>query len=562
MNCITSLLALATTILLTTQQPQGVSALLPLDHLTTPTPLWNQGIQSKPGNGNVVQISPDDQWLYVTAADGSLSKLDPAAGSFHDVYTPERRTSNDGDGGVIEWAMMGLGGISFYMGDDNDDDSYLVYWVFDIPTSSVDVGLRPGSRVIAVRHDSSKEIEVLWTKVVPGIIEGTPVIGSEGNFVYFTMNSKPTPPGTTTPTASPVITPAPTDSPTIAPVTDSPVVTNTPTKSPVVVTDTPTKSPVVVTGAPITTDAATSDSVFTTAPTISPDNTTNNTDVTVNTPTASPILNNSVFNRSDSEPDNNNDLEETTAKPEYWWAEETEDGIFVCVKNSNYPDSYATNALFSSLMLYASMGECCEQRAEAICDEPSAGDNRHLQLLQQTSEENSGFFLILSHSLDGEIIYQFDSRSEKSIQQHYFAALEIAHAPEMGNYNGGEGNTNDVVIWGSAPDGNELRQGDTVLFQLPTGFDASQEPLDTGGFEVQVLESVPWTTRTKPALSSSGMDVYFAVIGNKLTGWNRDQKFDVSYSTIERRFSRFYGLVAPDMLCRGFQNNLGDMTGN
>jgi len=128
-----------------------------------------------------VQISPDDQWLYVTAADGSLSKLDPAAGSFHDVYTPERRTSNDGDGGVIEWAMMGLGGISFYMGDDNDDDSYLVYWVFDIPTSSVDVGLRPGSRVIAVRHDSSKEIEVLWTKVVPGIIEGTPVIG----YVYL-----------------------------------------------------------------------------------------------------------------------------------------------------------------------------------------------------------------------------------------------------------------------------------------------------------------------------------------------------------------------------------------
>jgi len=453
-----------------------------------------------------VQISPDDQWLYVTSTDGSLSKLDPAAGSFHDVYTPEPRTSDGGDGGVIEWAMLGLGGISFYMGDDNDDDSYLVYWVFDIPRSQ-SVGPRPASRVIAVRHDSSKEIEVLWTKVVPGIIEGTPVIGSDGKFIYFTMNSKPT---TNAPTASPVITPAPTDSPTIAPVTDSPVVTDTPTKSPVV-------------------DAAPSDPVLTTAPTISPNNTTNNTDVTINTPTASPILNSSVFNRSGSEPDdnNNNDLEETTTKPEYWWAEETEDGVFVCVKNSNYPDTYATNALFSSIMLYDSMGECCEERAEAICNEPPAGDNRHLQLLQQISEENSGFFLVLSHSLDGEIIYQFDSRSEKSIQQHYFAALEIAHAPEKGNYNGGEGNTNDVVIWGSAPDANELRQGDTVLFQLPMGFDASQEPLDTAGFEVQVLESVPWTTRTKPVLSSSGMDVYFAVIGNKIAGWNRDQKFDV-----------------------------------
>lgn len=142
------------------------AALLPLKHLSQPVPLWNQAIHSPLGDGNVVQISPDDRWLYVTTSDGALSKLDPAFGDFLTKHTPETR----GEG----WTTRGYGGISFHV-DEGGDGEYLVYWVLDAPPA--DAGLGPSSRVIAVRHDDSTEIEVLWTKVVEGAIVGNPLVG-------------------------------------------------------------------------------------------------------------------------------------------------------------------------------------------------------------------------------------------------------------------------------------------------------------------------------------------------------------------------------------------------
>jgi len=174
------------------QQQRSLSPLspLPLNHYSEPSLLWNQAVRSAPANGNVVQISPDDRWLYVTSADGTLSKLDPATGGYVGAHVPERR--NDG------WVVYGNGGISFHVANGEEEDdaagggaaagadgadaaaaaSYLVYWVIDVPPSSSS-GLSALSRVIAVRHDDSreKEMEVLWTKTLHGSIQGTPVIG-------------------------------------------------------------------------------------------------------------------------------------------------------------------------------------------------------------------------------------------------------------------------------------------------------------------------------------------------------------------------------------------------
>lgn len=290
---------------------------------------------------------------------------------------------------------------------------------------------------------------------------------SDGKLIYFTMNSTP---GqvTDSPTASPVVAPVETDSPTKSPVTNSAAdVTNPPTYP-------PTASPVAA-------------------------------DTTGDTGTES------------IPPDDTNDTDNST-KFEYWWAEGTEDGGKECVKNSNYPDTYIpTGSLFN--LLHETKEDCCIKHTEAICDNPQPGDGRRLQ----QGDENSGYFVILSHALDGEVVYRFDSRSVLSVQQHYFAAAEIAHAPRFGNYNGGRANRNDVVMWGSLPGGTGDQMGDTLLFQLPIGFNASQEPLDTSKFRVRALESVPWTTLTKPTFSASGLDVYFAISGNRITGWNNGE---------------------------------------
>jgi len=136
--------------------------------------------------------------------------------------------------------------------------------------------------------------------------------------------------------------------------------------------------------------------------------------------------------------------------------------------------------------------------------------------------------MILSYPQNGETVYEFSSRSAFGIQQHNFAALDIAHDPDYGNYNGGGGNSNDVLVWASlTPGGNAVTQGDTLLFQLPKGFDAFDDAdVDTSEFAPKILESVPWVTNTRPTLSKSGLDVYFVVTGNQYTGWNKGKKFD------------------------------------
>ena len=131
------------------------------------------------GNGDIVYISPDNAWLYITSSDGKLSKVDPQNGDYKSVYQPDVR-GND-------WIMYGGRGLSFHSGsvpssgsegeEESGGKDYLVYWVLDVPKSS-STGDVPSSRVIAVEHDAeSDKLNILWEKSLRGTISGTPVIG-------------------------------------------------------------------------------------------------------------------------------------------------------------------------------------------------------------------------------------------------------------------------------------------------------------------------------------------------------------------------------------------------
>ena len=166
-----------------------------LDHSTTTSPnvLWNANIQSPgPTNGNVVQLVNDD-WLYVTSSDGTISKINPRNGEYVNIYKPEVLSD--------DWIMYGGKGLSFYHSkeeggdesgggrfdinnnnntdnDSSDGYSYLLYWVIDVPKTS-DSNNVASSRIIAIKHDDDdeEELNVLWTKRFVGTISGTPVIG-------------------------------------------------------------------------------------------------------------------------------------------------------------------------------------------------------------------------------------------------------------------------------------------------------------------------------------------------------------------------------------------------
>ena len=140
----------------------------------------------------MVQLVNDD-WLYVTSSDGTISKINPRNGEYVNIYKPEVISD--------DWIMYGGKGLTFFHskeeegGDesgggrfdinnnnntDNDSSvgySYLLYWVIDVPKTS-DSNNVASSRIIAIKHDDEEEeLNVLWTKSFVGTISGTPVIG-------------------------------------------------------------------------------------------------------------------------------------------------------------------------------------------------------------------------------------------------------------------------------------------------------------------------------------------------------------------------------------------------
>lgn len=227
-------------------------------------------------------------------------------------------------------------------------------------------------------------------------------------------------------------------------------------------------------------------------------------------PTVSPVTAAQQILGSVTNNDNNDNTTTSTA----------ENDTTVTMEPTTSPVANATTVFDRSMTLTSDNG------LERQREHQHPTEDRSSRQLQTTDEdETSGRFIILSHPLNGQLIYEFDSKSEVSIQKHNFAPAGIARRPAYGNYDGGEDNTHDVLLWGSLRDRDNI-QGETMLFQLPKDFDDfdNAPSLDIRSqFEVHVLESVAWSTRTRPTFSESGMDVYFAVSANRFTGWNNGE---------------------------------------
>jgi hypothetical protein len=115
-----------------------------------------------------------------------------------------------------------------------------------------------------------------------------------------------------------------------------------------------------------------------------------------------------------------------------------------------------------------------------------------------------------------------------------FSPPGIYHNPAEGYYDGGQGNTNDLVIWSFAPKPLESQVGigAAFIFQFPIGYvapneaDSRQADQDGGDdfasrlFWIMLGDDVKdWQAISAPVLTNMGRSLYWSVSRSQFRGW-------------------------------------------
>jgi len=418
-----------------------------------------------------------------------------------------------GQGGIEFYnaaAAAGSGSVSNNSEEGGKEGSYLLYWVLDVSQQGY------YSKVICVEHEDdpkSEQIVVRWVATLSGILNGMPKIGSDGKFIYLTINTDTNTPisvNTNDFTNDSTATSDGSEGEGVSPSDEPPASTSSNT------TGDPIPTPYWFFNVGEDDDNNSSSIIICDYGTEFPEQ------VSVNGTTS---VNVTLFETRD---------ECCAAQPSAC----SEEPPVVVVGSDNDGNTTANNETMVTTTTTVGVGEPTEASSSSgaeteVPDGAPEGEatgseqsgNRQLQ-----TPKKSGRFIILNADT-GNVVYSFDSRSDFTIRKHDFGPLGIARRPAYGNYAGGEGNTNDVVMWGSGSGNDDDGVGETLLFQLPKGFDttslASSASL-ANQFETRVMESVPWTTEIAPTFSKDGLSVYFLISGYRLTGWNKGQAFDIA----------------------------------
>eukprot|EP00538_Stauroneis_constricta_P004487 CAMPEP_0119551816 /NCGR_PEP_ID=MMETSP1352-20130426/4957_1 /TAXON_ID=265584 /ORGANISM="Stauroneis constricta, Strain CCMP1120" /LENGTH=844 /DNA_ID=CAMNT_0007597931 /DNA_START=212 /DNA_END=2747 /DNA_ORIENTATION=+ len=149
--------------------------------------------------------------------------------------------------------------------------------------------------------------------------------------------------------------------------------------------------------------------------------------------------------------------------------------------------------------------------------------NRARDLQGGVISEVIGYFTMLSDVLDGQVFFEEPSTLKGNLANHYYGPLTISRTPVKGNYAGGEGNTNDFLVWHSTAD-PDLQDGATQAFQLPSDFDG----LETSGLSVIQLSIPLWVTAAAPAITADGQELFIGSSDSILRGWVDGRSFELS----------------------------------
>jgi uncharacterized surface protein with fasciclin (FAS1) repeats/outer membrane protein assembly factor BamB len=140
-----------------------------------------------------------------------------------------------------------------------------------------------------------------------------------------------------------------------------------------------------------------------------------------------------------------------------------------------------------------------------------SSDDSYIYLTHNQVSLETGTFTILDAS-DGSIFFQMNDDNQM------LSPPGIYFNPRGGNYDGGEGKTNDLVVFGNRPVENAdgVPSGCTVYaFQFPIGFIGSTTGLEV----VRILNDTDFQSTTPPIITNSGNSMFWGVSRSKLNGW-------------------------------------------
>jgi hypothetical protein len=162
-------------------------------------------------------------------------------------------------------------------------------------------------------------------------------------------------------------------------------------------------------------------------------------------------------------------------------------------------------------------------------------DGRYVFLTHNSNAMSVGHFSVLD-SLDAtDSKPVFPLYSEFNVTNP-FSPPGIFHNPEEGYYDGGQGNTNDVVVWSHAPNPleNRVGLGSAFVFQFPIGYGApNQQAVARQSDQVNATKDLSrrlfwlilgddikdWQAESAPVITNQGRSLYWSVTRSQFRAW-------------------------------------------
>jgi hypothetical protein len=146
----------------------------------------------------------------------------------------------------------------------------------------------------------------------------------------------------------------------------------------------------------------------------------------------------------------------------------------------------------------------------------ASSDAAYVFLARNSGDGTKGHFTILSAQA-GELFF-----TQQNDEEAPFAPPGIYHSPVEGYYDGGEHNTNDILVWSvqPKPEDEVVGPGMTFAFQFPVVFsgEASGLAYTILGTEVRDFQAIQ-----KPVFANEGRSMYWGTSRSQFRCWLGDE---------------------------------------
>ena len=141
----------------------------------------------------------------------------------------------------------------------------------------------------------------------------------------------------------------------------------------------------------------------------------------------------------------------------------------------------------------------------------SSASGEQVFLTHNSNFGSTGHFTVLLASMGGQTLFSQQNTTNP------FSPVGVYHNPAEGYYDGGEGNTNDIVLWSfqPKPGDSSVGVGATFAFQLPIAYpDKNPTSYILLGAEPRNFQSI-----VKPVITNEGRSAYFGTSRSGYSCW-------------------------------------------